>query len=289
LRCAYPEKKSADLEQALAKLEQTQSQLVESEKLAALGRLVAGVAHEINTPIGTGITLASTLADETKLFSQAIAEGGLKRSILNHYLQIAAESSQLMLSNLERAADLVHSFKQVAVDQTYLELRLFDVRAYLEDVMASLSPQMRQTGHNWHITGVESLLITSYPGVLAQILTNLVTNSLSHGYSPGETGQITLHIALENDQLLLDYCDNGHGIPIEHQSQIFEPFFTTARDRGGTGLGLSIIYNLISHTLQGDITMTSDLGQGVRFQIHIPLASPPTFQMTEGPHENCPD
>jgi two-component system, NtrC family, sensor kinase len=268
------EKKGQDLERALGELEQTQSQLIESEKLAALGRLVAGVAHEINTPIGTGITLASTLADETKLFGQAIAEGALKRSVLNHYLHIATESSQLMLSNLNRAADLVHNFKQVAVDQTRLELRQFDVRSYLESVMVSLSPQLRQTGHVWSLSGDECLVIQSYPGVLAQIITNLVTNSLIHGYAPGEAGTLKLHISRDADLLLLDYRDNGCGIPIEHQSQVFEPFFTTARNRGGTGLGLSIIYNLISHTLHGDITMTSDLGQGVRFQIRIPLEQP---------------
>lgn len=283
------QKKGADLEQALAELEQTQSQLVESEKLAALGRLVAGIAHEINTPIGTGITLASTLADETKLFSQAIAEGGLKRSVLNHYLQVATESSQLMLSNLNRAADLIHSFKQVTVDQNRLDLRQFEVRAYLESVIVSLSPQLRQTGHVWSLSGDEFLVIHSYPGVLAQIITNLVTNSLIHGYSPDETGTLKLHISRDADHLFLDYCDDGRGIPIENQSRIFEPFFTTARDRGGTGLGLSIIYNLISHSLHGDITMTSGLGQGARFQIRIPLSSPPTAEMTEGPDETCPD
>jgi two-component system, NtrC family, sensor kinase len=265
------EKKGQALEQALRELEQTQSQLIESEKLAALGRLVAGVAHEINTPIGTGITLASTLADETRLFGQAIAEGALKRSVLNHYLHIATESSQLMLSNLNRAADLVHNFKQVAVDQTRLDLREFDVRSYLESVMVSLSPQLRQTGHVWSLSGDECLIIHSYPGLLAQIITNLVTNSLIHGYGPDEAGTLKLHISRDADHLLLDYRDNGRGIPIDHQSKIFEPFFTTARDRGGTGLGLSIIYNLIRHTLHGDITITSDLGQGVCFQIRIPL------------------
>jgi two-component system, NtrC family, sensor kinase len=276
------QRKGSDLQRALVELEQTQSQLVESEKLAALGRLVAGVAHEINTPIGTGITLASTLADETKLFSQAIEQGSLKRSLLNNYIQIATESTQLMLSNLNRAGELVQSFKQVAVDQTRLELRWFDVRSYLEDVMASLSPQLRQTGHSWQITGVESLGINSYPGVLAQILTNLVTNSLTHGYGPGEAGQLKLHIALETDQLLLDYRDDGRGIPIEHQAKIFEPFFTTARDRGGTGLGLSIIYNLISRNLQGDIAMTSQPGHGVRFQIRIPLQSSESVTPADG-------
>lgn len=265
------EKKGSDLEQAMADLEQAQSQLVESEKLAALGRLVSGVAHEINTPIGTGITLASTLADETQLFHKAIEQGALKRSVLNHYLQIATDSTQLMLSNLNRAADLIHNFKQIAVDQGRLELSQFDVRLYLEEVMASLSPQLRQANHHWNITGPDSLVIHSYPGVLAQIITNLVTNSLIHGYGPNETGQINIHLAMEEEQLLLDYRDDGRGIPIEHQSRIFEPFFTTARDRGGTGLGLPIIYNLISHNLNGEITLTSQPDQGVRFKIQIPI------------------
>jgi two-component system, NtrC family, sensor kinase len=268
------EKKSCDLEQALDELNRMQSQLVESEKLAALGRLVAGVAHEINTPIGTGITLASTLADETHQFQTAIEQGTLKRSLLNHYVAIATESSQLILSNLKRAADLIHSFKQVAVDQARLELQTFDIRAYLEDVMISLSPQLRQCGHTWRITGEKSIVITSYPGVLAQILVNLVTNSLTHAYKPDESGHLTLHCTIEGEQLLLDYCDDGCGIPVEHQAKVFDLFFTTARDRGGTGLGLPIIYNLVSRNLKGEIMVDNKPGKGVRVRIRLPTMQP---------------
>ncbi len=270
---AILEKKSSDLEQTLAELHQTQDQLIEAEKLAALGRLVSGVAHEINTPVGTGITVASTLVDETKRFQKAIAEGALKRSLLNHYTEIATESTQLILSNLNRAADLIQSFKQIAVDQTRLELRTFDVRAYLEELMVSLSPQLRQTAHSWSITGDDRLVIQSYPGLLAQIVTNLVTNSLVHGYEPGEAGKLKLHLALEGDRFLLVYSDNGRGIPLADQSRIFEPFFTTARDRGGTGLGLPILYNLVKRNLKGDITVHSQPGEGVQFKIEIPLGA----------------
>ncbi|NJM57486.1 MAG: HAMP domain-containing histidine kinase, partial [Synechococcales cyanobacterium RU_4_20] len=194
-----------------------------------------------------------------------------KRSLLNHYTELASEGTQLILSNLERAAELVHSFKQVAVDQTQSELRFFDVRHYLEEVMLSLSPQLRQTSHAWFITGDESIMIQSYPGLLAQILTNLVTNSLLHGYGPGEAGKLSLHLGLEAGQLLLLYRDDGQGIPLVDQPRIFEPFFTTARDRGGTGLGLSILYNLVVQNLKGEITLQSQPGEGVQFKILLPL------------------
>jgi two-component system, NtrC family, sensor kinase len=165
----------------------------------------------------------------------------------------------------------VHSFKQVAVDQTQSGLRSFEVRAYLEEVMLSLSPQLRQTSHSWCIAGDEDLVIQSYPGLLAQILTNLVTNSLLHGYEPGEAGKLSLYLSLDAGRLLLLYRDDGRGIPLADQSRVFEPFFTTARDRGGTGLGLSILYNLVVQNLKGEIILQSQPGEGVQFQISLPL------------------
>ncbi|PSB31901.1 sensor histidine kinase [Stenomitos frigidus] len=227
-----------------------QDQLVEAEKMAALGNLVAGVAHEINTPVGTSITLASTLMDETQQFADAVESGALRRSTLSNYLDIARESATLILSNLTRAGELVQSFKQVAVDQSSLGQRTFAVKPYLEEVVVSLSPQFKQALHRMRIEGDETVMIHSYPGALAQVVTNLVNNSLIHAYQPGEQGQLGFNVVQQNEQVTIFYYDRGRGIPELVLGKIFEPFFTTAREKGGTGLGLHITYNLVTQNRQ---------------------------------------
>ena len=220
--------------------------------MAALGTLVAGVAHEINTPVGTGITLASTLADETESLIATIAEGGLLRSQFNTYLEITQDVTNLLLSNLNRAGELVQSFKQVAVDQANLERRTFNVKEYCEEITTSLSPTLKRTPHTLSLMGDPSIYIDSYPGAFAQIITNLMTNSLTHAYpDAGVAGQLCLNIAQQDNLLVLRYEDDGYGIPAANLNKIFEPFFTTARHQGGTGLGLHIVYNLVTQTLQG--------------------------------------
>jgi len=269
---AILEKKSTDLEKAVQELTMMQVKLVEAEKMAALGSLVAGVAHEINTPVGTSITLASTLLDETQIFLGALASGTLKRSLLNHYLEIAQESAGLILNNLNRAGELIQSFKQVAVDQSTLEQRTFMVKPYLEEVLTSLSPQFKQTSHTVRVEGDSSISIHSYPGALAQVATNLVTNSLIHAYLPGAKGNLQFEVRLHQDQVIIHYTDDGCGIPQGLISKVFEPFFTTAREKGGTGLGLHITYNLITQTLQGKIEIQSEVGQGTQFIITLPIS-----------------
>ncbi len=224
--------RTQELSQALNDLKATQKQLVESEKMAALGSLVAGVAHEINTPVGTSITVASTLADETRLFITAVKEGQLKRSVLNNYLEIAQESTNLILSNLNRAGELVQSFKQVAVDQTSLEQRVFVVKQYLEEIVTSLTPKLKQASHILIVTGDETVTINSYPGALAQIITNLVMNSLTHAYQLHESGQLRIEVIPQGDRIVIQYSDDGCGIPPENLNKIFQPFFTTARQAG---------------------------------------------------------
>ncbi|MGB7412688.1 MAG: ATP-binding protein [Thermosynechococcaceae cyanobacterium] len=266
------EQKSSALEQAIEKLKLAQSRLVESEKMAALGTLVAGVAHEINTPVGTGITLASTLADETEVLMAAVAKGGLMRSQFNDYLETAQEVTHLLLSNLNRAGELVQSFKQVAVDQASLERRHFNVKDYCAEVIASLSPNVKRTAQTLSLTGDPAICIDSYPGAFAQIITNLLTNSLTHAYPCAEEiGQMGLHVTQQDNVLLLQYKDDGCGIPAATLDKIFEPFFTTARHRGGTGLGLHIVYNLVTQTLQGKILVSSQVGEGTCFEISLPL------------------
>jgi two-component system, NtrC family, sensor kinase len=266
------EKKSTDLERAFNELQMTQDELVEARKMASLGGLVAGVAHEINTPVGTSITLASTLIDETKLLQAAIAAKQLKQSTLNNYLEIARESASLILSNLNRAAELVQSFKQVAVDQSIQEHRTFRLKQYLEEVVVSLSPQFRHTAHTVRIKGDDSISIHSYPGAIAQVVTNLITNSLVHAYPHNQNGQMCLEVIPQGEQVIIRYDDDGCGISTEILGKIYEPFFSTARDKGGTGLGLNIVYNLVTQKLQGKIEVRSEVNKGTQFELSLPLA-----------------
>jgi predicted ATPase/signal transduction histidine kinase len=262
--------RTAQLSQTLETLKTTQKQLVESEKMAALGGLVAGVAHEINTPIGTSITLASTLADETKIFSQAVATGQIKRSLINNYLEVAETSTQLMLANLHRAGKLIQSFKQIATGQENLERQKFNLKLYLEEISMSLAPKLKQTPHTLIVVGDENIIIDSYAGALAQIMTNLVINSLTHAYPKEEAGQLRFDIHREGEQVKIVYSDDGSGIEAANLGKIFEPFFTTARHRGGTGLGLNIVYNLVTQKLQGTISVHSEVGLGTQFMITLP-------------------
>jgi predicted ATPase/signal transduction histidine kinase len=262
--------RTRELSQALDDLKATQKQLVEAEKMAALGGLVAGVAHEINTPVGVGITLASTLVEATQDFKAEIAGGQLKKSVLTSYLETAEDSASLMLTNLQRAGDLIQSFKQVAVDRTNLEQRSIDLKPYLEEIATSLSPQLRQARHTLTVTGDDSIAIVSYPGAIAQLITNLLNNSLLHAYSQGEAGQLQIDIQHSEHSVILTYSDDGCGIPPEHLDKIFDPFFTTARDHGGSGLGLHIVYNLVIQKLGGTLEVESTVGKGTVFAIELP-------------------
>lgn len=265
------QKTNAKLSQLLTELKETQNQLVESEKMAALGGLVAGIAHEINTPIGVGVTAASTLHDETGYFIKSYQSGHLKRSELDAYVETAQTGSQLILVNLQRAAELVKSFKQVAVDQTSLEYRQFLVKPYLEDIILSLTPQLKHTHHKVEISGDDQISMNSYPGALSQVVTNLVMNSITHGYKKGQAGHLHFQLTGNKDTLTLEYSDDGCGIAPEHLKKIFDPFFTTKQGKGGSGLGLHIVYNVITQKFNGTIQCHSQVGSGVKFIIKLPL------------------
>ncbi len=262
--------RTQELSTALDNLKATQNQLIESEKMAALGGLVAGVAHEINTPVGVGITAASTLDKETQTFVDQFNQGKLKRSALQAYLETAQQGCQLILSNLQQAAELVHSFKQVAVDQTHLSQRQFAVKEYLEETILNLMPKLKQTKHRLTINGDDTVTINSYPGALSQVVNNLVTNSITHAYQLGESGQLHFDITAHDSKLTIEYSDNGCGIAPENLSKIFEPFFTTARSQGGSGLGLHIVYNMVTQKLKGTIRCESRVGEGTTFIIELP-------------------
>jgi predicted ATPase/signal transduction histidine kinase len=264
------EQRTSELSQTLEDLKSAQNKLVESEKMAALGGLVAGVAHEINTPIGIGITAASLLAEKVTQFCEIYTKGSIKRSELEKFLDTAMQSSNMILANLTRAADLIHSFKEVAVDQSSELKRTFQLKKYLEEILISLTVKLRTTKHKIEINGDENILLDGYPGVLCQIVTNLVMNSLLHAYDPDDAGVMAFDFMLDGDRLIFEYTDNGKGITPENLSKIFEPFFTTKRAQGGTGLGLHIIYNLVTQKLKGTIQCQSQPGKGTKFIIQFP-------------------
>lgn len=263
---------NAELESAMKRLKLAQEQLVQSEKLASLGGLVAGVAHEINTPVGVSVTAASTLQDETERLSARFADGSMKRSDLSQFVAMADESSQIILKNLARAADLIQSFKRVAVDQSSEEQRRFVLSDYLDEVLLSLRPQIKKTQHEVEVVCPKDLQLDGYPGVIAQIVTNLVGNSLVHAFDEGDSGHLRFEVSREDgDWVQLRYSDDGKGIAADQLPRIFDPFYTTKRGSGGSGLGLHIVYNLATQMLGGEIKVSSQPGEGVCFDLRFPI------------------
>ena len=262
-----------ELAAALDNLSVTQEELLRRDKLAALGSLVAGVAHELNTPIGNCLLAASTMADKTQNFVAAY-KTGMKRSQLENYIENVESSSTVLLHNIKRAADLVASFKQVAVDQTSSQRRVFALEDYLNDVLLTLQPSLKLTSINVVQRIQPGLMMDSYPGPLGQVVTNLINNALIHAFEDRSTG--TIHISAHEAEpgwLELIVSDDGNGISEEHQAQVYTPFFTTKRNLGGTGLGLHIIYNIVTGLLGGRIRFQSALAVGTTFYVLIPLVA----------------
>jgi len=276
LRTQALSQKNTELSEALDTLKRAQKQLVESEKLASLGQLVAGVAHEINTPVGVGVTGASTLADETTRIEALYRSGEMKRSDLERYVQHAGTISRLLLSNMERAATLTQSFKEVAIDQTSSERRAFRLDEYIREVLLNLNPILRKTEHRVEIDCPDSIIVDSYPGALSQILTNFVMNALLHAFEEGVSGLMRIVVRQPDAATVeMQFSDNGKGIAAEHLPKIFDPFFTTKRGHGGSGLGLSIIHNLASGALMGRISVASEPGDGTTFTLVFPRTIQP--------------
>ncbi len=265
------QERSFQLQESMENLKKAQHQLVQSEKMAALGGLVAGVAHEINTPVGIGVTEASFLEEKTRIFSEAYTSGDLKRSDFEKYIRSATGASASILANLERAAELIASFKQVAVDQSSDKQRRFLLKAYISEILLSLRPKYKKTSHTITVNCPESLEINSFPGAFSQVITNFVTNSLVHGFEEIEKGEMVFDVSAEGDELLFRYSDNGRGMNDECLRQIFNPFFTTKRTRGGTGLGMHIVYNLVTQTLGGQLECKSSPGEGTVFLIKMKI------------------
>lgn len=268
--------RTAELSATLAHLQRAQRELLQSEKLAALGALVAGVAHELNTPIGNAVTVASTLVQTHQRF-RAQAEQGLTRSALAQYLSDVGEGGQIVERNLARAAELIGSFKQLAADQTSSQRRPFALHELVQEIALAMRPAIRKTPIELQLQVPEGLRLDSYPGPLGQVLMNLINNALLHAFAGRSSGTITVQAQrLEGGWLHLSVSDDGCGIAPENQQKVFDPFFTTKLGRGGSGLGLHITYTLVSGLLGGRIALDSALGRGSCFALTLPERAPGT-------------
>jgi PAS domain S-box-containing protein len=262
-------------EAALQNLRETQNSLIEAEKLAALGRLVAGVAHEINNPLGTSLTLASSLERKSRLFAVEAAQGTLKRSSLNEFVEAIRDGSAQLQESLNRAAGLIQSFKQVASDRNNSDLRSFDLGHLTEQVATGLRPALPKHGVTLNVECQRGLSMRSYPGSYGQVLTNLFLNSIAHAFPDGQQGKIAIKVSASgaNDVEII-FTDDGCGMSADVWRQAFDPFFTTRRHQGCTGLGLHIVYSIVTDRLGGRLDLKSEPGRGTRVELKLPKVAP---------------
>ncbi len=260
-----------ELLSTLEKLHEFQDQLVETEKMASLGDMVAGIAHEVNTPIGLGVTASSLLADKLTEIKTAFENQTLKSSQLKKFLNDGDENIAIIFRNLERAAKLISSFKKVAVDQSSAESRTFNVRGLVDEVLLTLSAKLQSAKVAVSVTCPDELCINSKPGPINQILINLILNSIYHAFDGLEQGTITINIMNLSDQLHINYSDDGIGIDESIKAKIFDPFTTTKRGSGGSGLGMHLVFNLVTQALGGHIVLDEEPEQGVSFDITFPV------------------
>jgi signal transduction histidine kinase len=258
-------------EGALLELRAAQQDLIDAERLAALGGLVAGVAHEVNNPIGISLTVASTLARRTETFEAELKSDMLRRSQLEDFVRSSRDATQQLVANLHRAAELIQSFKQVAVDRSHVERRQFMLREATDQIITSLRPVLKKATITLSVEVPDGLVINGYPGSYGQILTNLFLNAVNHAFADGRAGTISVSAKPRGqDDVEIIFADNGAGMTPDVQRQAFDPFFTTRRSEGGTGLGLHIVYNLVTQQLGGRMMLDSRLGQGTTFRIIMP-------------------
>ncbi|MBF0195002.1 MAG: PAS domain S-box protein [Magnetococcales bacterium] len=263
--------RTLELQNYVKNLKLAQEQLIQSERMAALGGLVAGVAHEIKTPVGTSYTSSSYLKTQTANFKEKFTNGGLLVTDLKEYLEEVEISTNLISSNLDRAGKLVENFKEIAVDQTSQERRTFNLKDYINEIIFSLSPRFKNSKHIIHMECPDNIFLDSYPGALSQILTNLIINSLIYGFDGIESGKIEVSGSVSGKNVSIIYSDNGVGMRKKTVKQIYEPFFTTKRNFGGSGLGMNIVFNIVTQRLSGTISCDSALGKGTKFYILFPI------------------
>lgn len=276
------EQANAELANAMGTLQHAKDELVRSEKMAALGALVAGIAHELNTPIGNSVTVASTLQDKTRELLRDMADGQLRRSMLDQYLNSVAAGTGILMRSLGSARDLIGSFKQVAVDQSSSQRRHFDLKTLLEEIIATLSPMYKKGPYTLVMELAPDIVMDSFPGPLGQIITNFMTNALNHAFEGREQGEIRISSTLASDgQAELIFSDNGVGISEADQKRVFDPFFTTKLGQGGSGLGMNIVYNITTGVLGGTIRIDTQLGRGTRFIVRLPTSAPALLSETD--------
>ena len=262
-------------ETALAEKTAAQKQLVEAEKMISLGQLVAGVAHEVNTPIGVAYTAGSHLAESTQRFTQLLAQNELKRGDLDAFADTAQVASGIISRNLERAAQLIRSFKQVSVDRTSDGRRVFALDRFLRELTDSLVLTWKGRPITLDVQCAPDLAMDSFPGALGQVLTNLIQNALLHAFAPGQTGRMVIEVRIVSAALFaIDFSDDGNGVGAAELARIFEPFYTTKRNQGGTGLGLHVVYNLVTQKLGGSISVSSAPEHGLRLSMLLPRVAP---------------
>lgn len=265
----------SDRKRTEATLKQAESDLITSEKMASLGALVAGIAHELNTPIGNSLLTATALSDMAADFEARYAEGGLKRSALESHLADTKLACGIMASSLRRAAELITSFKQVAVDQTSDQRRRFDLCDVVRDTLATYSAQFKRANCEVDIDVCATLVMDSYPGSIGQVLSNLINNALLHAFEGHRVGRITVRVhPVGDEQVLILFADNGVGMPARVMHQVFDPFFTTKMGQGGTGLGMNIVYNIVTGMLGGTVEIDSAPGKGTTVTIRVPKRAP---------------
>jgi signal transduction histidine kinase len=262
-------------EAALRNLQETQNFLIEAEKLAALGRLVAGVAHEINSPVGTSLTVASSLERKTAVIADDLAHGNLRRSALNEFLKISHAASSQLVANLNHAAEMIQSFKQVATDRSYSNQRAFDLGDLTEQVIRSLRPGLADQRVSLRVDCQSGLTMDSYPGPYGQVLTNLFLNSVTHAFPDATEGTVSVKVRASGDgNVEVLFADTGCGMSLDVRRKAFDPFFTTRRDQGCTGLGLHIVYTIVTNCLGGRVNLHSEPGEGTKIRIILPRMAP---------------
>lgn len=261
-----------ELIQTLEKLHQFQRQIVQNEKMASLGDMVAGVAHEVNTPIGLGVTASTMMLDRLSDMRKSFEDKTLKASSLSKFINEGEENLNIIYRNLNRAAELISSFKQVAVDQSSENNRIFSFSKLMDEILMSMRPKLKKINHKINVHCVDNLVVESKAGPINQIMINLIMNSIIHGFEYMDKGQIDISIELvDNTKVSIEFKDNGKGIPEHLRKRIFDPFVTTKRGQGGSGLGMHLVYNLVTQALNGSISIVSEEDQGVQFRILFPV------------------
>ena len=268
-------KKNSELANSMGNLQLAKDQLVESERMASLGGLVAGITHDVNTPLGVGVTAASFLQERLNNLKTSFEEKSLTTKNMENFINEAEQTANLLLTNLNRASELIASFKQVAVDQTSETEREINLNDYIRDIIKSLKPSFKHSNHDIVVNCPEDLYIRCAPGAIAQIVTNMIVNSLVHGFEDTNDGKITLDVSVDNNTIEMRYRDNGKGLSNDDLDRLFDAFFTTKRGEGGSGLGTHIMYNLVTQSLSGHIEAQSKPGDGLQYTIRFPMKGKP--------------